>query len=151
MMENSKAQWREITALLDKLDDMDKAFATTIVYDYMITQIYAEFEQSLSDLLLSKTKSNNEFANAYIANQKQMHRGLKINDINGLLRGMKVLKKGGSCVNNKLQTQHDSFLTTRHSLTHTNMNKDRSNSLSIDIILANSDEILKQITQLLCL
>lgn len=146
MMDKSSEQLRQIQEAIGSLDPLVKSYLETITYDYMITQIYAEFEEEINKILREYLYSDNILTNNYLNYQKKLHRGLEISDITSILRDLKVIGKGEVLCSDKISTTHHQFLDIRHKLTHT-IHKERTTDLKIEDIVTNTKKILEQLSE----
>ena len=146
MMDKSLKQWNDIQKILEPIDLINRKYIENVVYDYMITQIYAEVEEHIENCLREHLISPNRLTNNYLTQQK-LHRGLKTENLTDVLHTLRILHKGEIFLPPKIQDIHCRFLNVRHNLTHTTRN-DRSADVSIDEIIKNCNRILEEIHKL---
>lgn len=146
MMNKSCEQWNDIQNILKPIDFINRKYIENVVYDYMITQIYAEMEEHIESCLKAHLTSANQLTNNYLTQQK-LHRGLKTENLTDVLRNLKILRKGDEFLPSTVQDIHCRFLDVRHHLTHAAHN-DRSADIPIDNIIKNCIQILTAINKL---
>ena len=144
MMEKSQELWSQIQDVFSKLDSLDKPFADSVAYEFMITSIYSEFESCLEKIFHEKMESDNTWTNKYLS-ANNIHRGLAIKDISRILRSMNLLEKEENLVNQEVTKTHSDFLKIRHPMTHEGLSID-INALPIENIISNSKTILEAIS-----
>lgn len=142
MMEQSIELWKQIQTTFSKLDILDKPFADSIAYDYILSKIYSEFEISLEKIFHDAMKSPNKFTNNYLS-ENRIHRGLGIKEISNILRSMKILGKNDKLVSDEICNIHGKFIDARHIITHAM--GDRTTLLDINKVIKNSKIILDKI------
>lgn len=147
MMEKSLAQWEQIQQVLIQIDQIDREYIENVVYDYMITQIYAEMEETIESCFKFYLTSNNLLTNNYLKQQKKIHRGLGISNLTEVFHALQILDKGETFISPDIQDIHDKFLNIRHKLTHT-AHTERSTDIKINVIIDNCSKILDKILQL---